>query len=815
MANLGHVSRIRISREKLQREYSELPIERTERILPFLAVLFFGIAIRDLTETAAQGQLPILSLSSAATGLILGCIWFRLRPAPRTRKEFLPSLTGILVVLDCLTRFALTGDPQVLGVSLILLASAGILLSPGSLLALWTALLGGWIVLAQTVLPVGQQTFALLYLVSATTLATIAFVLRFRQYQARQRRELKAIHQQASEAEMRNRFELAADATEDGLWFWDLVTNHFQVSPAWEALVGDDPRGFEHSPEDWFKRVHPSYAADLRRRLREFVQDPNQCGQFRHEHRIRRCDGSYFWALVRATAQRNSAGEAVALAGAHSDITPLLAVEQSLLEDIFEDTLTQLANRHCFMARLETAITELRSGHASKQFAVLFLDLNKFKSVNDTLGHLAGDQLLIAVAGRLRNCAGRSDLVSRFAGDEFCVLLKNVRSPEDAYSAARRIVGALGETFEIDGHKIQSGASVGIALSSRPFKDAEDLIQMADSAMYHAKAARTTHVEVFHESMRMEKNRAVAMKDHLENALHNGEFRLYYQPLISFRTGQIEGAEALIRWQRPENGLIAPAEFIPIAEQTELIHQIGDWALETACRQSQSWREAGLDPMRIAVNLSAKQLEDKSFPSRLSHLMRRHAVEPTSLELELTESALMDHDSARDALRRITESGVRAAIDDFGTGFSSLSYLRKLPFSTLKIDRSFLSDISEDTQADAITRNLITLAHDLKLSVVAEGVEKHRQLQFLKTESCDVMQGFLSGRPMPAEEFTRRAGEKTPWAFLEAGQVSEDSAGRLLALSQATGSGLEREAKDALSKINHLSPEPELVPETR
>ncbi len=809
MANLRNISRIRISRENLQRELFQLPARRTERLLPWLALLFVILAIR---EWVVSNQ--ALVLTSAVTGLLLGAASFRLRTLRDDQKWLLPPFTGFLIVLDCLVRFAITGTPQILALALILLASAGILLSPWWLLGLWTMLLGGWILLAKNLLPPEELFFSLLYLGSAILAASVAFILRFREYRSRQRQALEAIHQQATEAELRSRFELAADATEDGLWYWELATNRFQVSPAWEALIGDDPREFEQTPEDWFKRVHPSYVSDLRRRLQEYARSPNERGQFRHEHRIRRCDGTYFWGLVRATAQRNSAGEAVALAGAHSDITPLLAVEQSLLEDIFEDTLTQLANRHCFMARLETAITELRGGHGSKQFAVLFLDLNKFKSVNDTLGHLAGDQLLIAVAGRLRSCTGRSDLVSRFAGDEFCVLLKDIRSPEDAYNAGRRIVGALGEPFEVHGHKIQSGASVGIALSSRPFRDAEDLIQMADSAMYHAKAARTTHVEVFHEGMRMEKNRAVAMKDHLESALQNSEFRLFYQPLISFRTGHIEGAEALIRWQRPENGLIAPAEFIPIAEQTELIHQIGDWALETACRQSQAWNEAGLDPMRIAVNLSAKQLEDKSFPSRLSHLMRRHAVDPTSIELELTESALMDHDSARDALRRITESGVRAAIDDFGTGFSSLSYLRRLPFSTLKIDRSFLSDISEDTQADAITRNLITLAHDLNLSVVAEGVEEHRQFEFLKRQSCDVMQGFLAGRPMPAEEFTRLAERRTPWAFLQDG-VTEDSASRLLALSRATGATATSESEDTSSAAGRVNGELKLLGESR
>lgn len=469
---------------------------------------------------------------------------------------------------------------------------------------------------------------------------------------------------------------------------------------------------------------------------------------------MRRKDGTFVWTLARATAVRDSTGKAVALAGSHIEIGHLIQAEKSLLNEVFLDQLTGLPNRASFMGRLKMAVANYRQRQAGGSlFAVMFLDLNRFKIVNDSLGHLVGDELLKEVAARLRSSARPNDVVARFGGDEFVILLENLREPDEAMRVASRIQRALSVPFNIGGREIMSGASIGIALSSARFDSEDDLLRYGDIAMYHAKAHKRGDAQLFDDRMIEPATKLCRLQNDLARALERQELLLHYQPFLCLQTGKIVGTEALVRWQRSDGTLLYPSEFIPLAEEMGLINEIGEWVLKTASRQSYTWQQAGLAPLRMAVNLSAHQLQEKDFPQSVSRILNDSHIPLQCLELELTETAFMGAlDVAVGTLEQLQRKGVRMSIDDFGTGYSSLDYLRRFDFHSLKIDRCFVSDLTSDPKAAAIAKGIISLAHDLGLSVIAEGVELSDQMRFLSTHLCDQVQGYFIGRPMLPEQ---------------------------------------------------------------
>ena len=534
---------------------------------------------------------------------------------------------------------------------------------------------------------------------------------------------------------------LAVRGTQDGLWYWDLKADTFRFSSGWERLLGFEKGELSWDPNEWFSRVHPGYRAELQARITAHCQGESE--QFRYEHRMRRKDGSYFWVSARATVTRDSSGEALGLAGSHSDITALITVERQLLDDAFHDKLTGLPNRHFFMGRLDTAVEQKRQeGNGARLFAVMFLDLDRFKKINDTLGHQVGDQVLTCVARRLQDCVGPSDMVARLGGDEFVILLDCVQDAQEALRVGERISDALASPFEIDGSEVLSGASIGIALSRESFDATEDLVRFADLAMYQSKTQRKGRPELFHQRMKAQPTKSSSRQRELARALKQKEFLLHYQPYFDIQSGRILGVEALIRW-KPENLLLSPSDFIPLAEETGLIHEIGEWVLRTACAQSSAWQRAGIPPVQMAINVSAKQLQDTDFAQRVVTVLDETRLAPRWLNLELTESALMDtYEKAPGTLERLDSLGIGTSIDDFGTGYSSLNYLRRFNFQTLKMDRCFVSDISTNKKAAVIVKGLISLAHNLGISVIAEGVESHDQLRLLAAENCDKFRDF-------------------------------------------------------------------------
>ena len=437
------------------------------------------------------------------------------------------------------------------------------------------------------------------------------------------------------------------------------------------------------------------------------------------------------------------------------------AAEQEGRRQALYDTLTGLPNRVLFLARLQHTIERVRR-HPHERFAVLCLDLDHFKTFNDSLGHTLGDQLLTVIAQRLETCVLLGDTVARLGGDEFAILLlEDVLDVAAAVAVAERIQLALAAPLQLEEQELVLSASIGIAFSADGEQSPEDVLRDADIAMYRAKSGGRARQELFDQAMHARIMARVRLEADLRRAVERQEFVLQYQPLIDLADGAIVGVEALVRWQHPTRGFVSPADFIPLAEETGLIVPLGEWTLRTACRQARAWRVDGLPPLTVSVNLSARQFRLPGLTAMIAQILQQTGLEPESLELELTESSAMEDAAATTAtLQELRALGVQLALDDFGTGYSSLSYLKRFPLTTLKIDHSFIRDITSDPNDAAITKATIVMAHALGLTVLAEGVESVDQLAFLRAHGCDRAQGFFFSRPLSADAMAVELGQR-------------------------------------------------------
>ncbi len=562
----------------------------------------------------------------------------------------------------------------------------------------------------------------------------------------------------ASESALRKseeRYALAARGANDGLWDWDLVTGRVYYSSRWKAMLGHLGDEIGETVDEWFSRVHPG---DLEK-LREVVRAEQAGGSgeaFECECRMRHSDGTYRWVRCRGAAVQNGAGRPVRMAGSMSDITA---------GKVF-DPLTGLANRILFMDRLEREFTACQTNPA-EQFAVMFLDIDRFKLINDSLGHSAGDQLLIAMAERLKrgmrtevspSKPSSRDLAARLGGDEFAVLLCGLAAPAEALLVAQRILTELREPFGLGDRGIFCTVSIGIAPSGTLYQSAAEMVRDADTAMYAAKKKGRSRCEVFDQSMHARVAERLQIENDLRHAVENHEISLHYQPKVRLADRRICGFEALARWTHPLRGPISPVEFIPVAEEAGLIHDLDMWVLRQACSQMRQWHTAlPCDPpLSVSVNLSPRQFAQPDLVEQIAEVLRETGLEPSCLRLEITEGVLVDDGpAALGILTRLKNLGIGLKIDDFGTGYSSLAYLAQLPFDTLKIDRSFTLQLwGGDCNSD-IVKTILDMAHTLGMEVVAEGVEQSDQVTRLISMGCEFGQGFLFSRPVSAQDAER------------------------------------------------------------
>ena len=548
-----------------------------------------------------------------------------------------------------------------------------------------------------------------------------------------------------------------------GNWERNLETGELHWSEEIFRLFGVDPGSFTPTPEGFLARVHPQDRDVVGRSLQEALRGEKP---YSFDLRIQLPDGSVRFVHEEAEVQFAADGRPLRMAGTTQDISERKQAEDQIRFLAFYDGLTRLPNRLLFLEGLNLALAAAR--RQDRRLAVLFLDLDRFKRINDTLGHSMGDRLLQAVSERLKGSLRSSDTiargespsagdtVARLGGDEFIVLLTDMTRGEDAAKVARRILDALADPFRLDQQEVFITGSLGIGVFPHDGEDADTLLKNADTAMYHAKDAGRNGYQFYSGSMNAAAFQRLSLENNLRRALERDEFLLHFQPQVDVATGAIVGAEALVRWRHPELGLVSPADFIPLAEETGLILPIGEWVLRRACAQARAWRDAGYPPLHMAVNISGRQFRQQLLVRSVEQAVAAAGYDPHRLELEITESVLMrSAEETVRTLRDLKEMGSRISVDDFGTGYSSLNYLTRFPIDALKIDQSFIRDITTDPADAAITTAIIAMAAGLKLQVIAEGVETPEQVAFLRRQGCHLMQGYHFSRPVPAEGFEK------------------------------------------------------------
>lgn len=545
------------------------------------------------------------------------------------------------------------------------------------------------------------------------------------------------------------RYALALAGARDGIWDWDLVRGELHCSSRWRELLHLPDGDAVPTLSAWLERVHPDDRGGIDKALSAHLS--GETPYLEHEFRMKNGAGQMQWVLCRGLAVRDSALHATRLAGSITDISDRKETEARLVHDVLHDTLTGLPNRTLFLDRLDLALKQQRRD-PSRQFAVLFLDLDRFKAVNDSLGHAAGDELLIEFGRRLSMFLRPGDSVARLGGDEFAILLTDVAGLSDATRVAERIHELLARKFSVGDKDVYASASIGIALSEPRYEEPGDLLRDADLAMYRAKSNRNGSYTVFRSYMYESTLQRIELETDLRSALSRSELQVYYQPIVSLDEMQVIGFEALLRWFHPVRGAIEPEVFIPLAEKCGAIGSLSWWILGEACRQARSWQSSDpkLANLSMSVNVSSRLFSEPQFAARMAAILQETGLEPATLHLEITENALLQHESITIAeLTALQGIGVKFHLDDFGTGYSSLSYLNRFKYDTIKIDRSFIASMPDGVRSRPIVDALISLASVLGMGVIAEGVETREQAQKLRDLNCRVAQGYLFSRPLP------------------------------------------------------------------
>ncbi len=555
-------------------------------------------------------------------------------------------------------------------------------------------------------------------------------------------------------SESEERYALAVSGANDGLWDWDLKREEIYLSPRWKQILGYEEDEIGKDPDEWFGRIHPECQAEVKAKIDAHLKGITP--HFESEHRLCHKDNSYRWVLARGLVLFDEKGTPYRMAGSHTEITSRKLAEEKLRHDALYDALTGLPNRTLFADRLRNAI--LRSQRKkSERFAILYLDLDHFKLVNDSLGHNIGDILLQEVAKRLQKGLRAPDTVARLGGDEFGIILEGLSDIREVTQTADRVQGLLSDSFDLDGSEITTSASIGIIMDTGQYQDVDEYLRDADTAMYRAKAKGKARYEIFDQTMREQILLRLRLETDLRRAIEREELELYYQPIINLESGQILGFEGLLRWTHSEKGDIPPDVFIPIAEETGLSYRLGDWVVEEAARQLSLWQSEfeSLSTLQVSVNISGKQLANPHLVDQIKKTLEKFSLDPNFFSIEVTESSILQEiDAVVSILNQMKELGVKIQMDDFGTGYSSLSYLHKFPFDLIKIDRSFITGMINDASKISLIRTIILMAKELGKEIVAEGIEAFEELEVLVNLGCKHGQGFYISKPMSVSATT-------------------------------------------------------------
>lgn len=548
------------------------------------------------------------------------------------------------------------------------------------------------------------------------------------------------------------RYKLAVEGSNDGIWDWDMITDKAYISFKWKEMLNIPSCEFDSFEEIWYELIHPDDLNTFDKALTDYFD--KKTPYFICEYRLKTKDNDYIWVLTKGKAIRDNRGNPIRMAGSHTNITDKRLAEEKINHLAYYDVVTGLTNRTLFEEKINHCIS---STNANKEMlGLIYLDLDNFKNVNDTLGHAFGDLLLKNVASLLKRNANKNDIVARLSGDEFAIIMPKLDTLESINSLAENIKEDFQNPFILANQEVYVTVSMGLAIYPMDGEDLQTLLKNADTAMYCAKEKGKNSYEFYLHEMNLKVMEKLELQNDLRRAVKNNEFVVYYQPQVSMETSEIVGFEALVRWIHPVKGIISPFKFIPEAEEMGLISDIGEFVLRTACKQNKQWQELGYPPKIMAVNLSARQFQQKNLLNVIERVLEETQLDPRWLELEVTESICMnDLKFTIDTLNEFNAIGVTIALDDFGTGYSSLNYLKMLPIQCLKIDKSFVDNITHDEKELAIAKAITTLAHTMNLSIVAEGVETEAQFSVLKSLNCDKAQGYLFSRPLPAKDIER------------------------------------------------------------
>ena len=622
---------------------------------------------------------------------------------------------------------------------------------------LWTALsyfVGAGAAVAGVVLWETSQWWLL-------PLAGAPVYLTFRSYrmyvdriaaEKRHKEEVLRLHRDtvsALEAARRSeqRYALAAAGSNDGLWDWDIPNDALYCSERWKMMIGLAPDAEIATFDQWLQRAHEEDRPGLVQNMRAHLD--GECAQFEHEYRMEDARGGTRWVLCRGVAVRDDTGRPVRMAGSQTDISEQRRIRDSLAQAARHDALTDLPNRTLFSELLQRAIAQ-GARNSAHSYGVLFVDLDGFKLVNDSLGHVVGDRFLVAISQRLQAHLRPGDTLARLGGDEFAILAEDFGTPEDVCAIAERLQHALADPFQIDNHELFGSASIGIVIGGAQYRSVDALLRDADIAMYRAKAAGRGGYELFDPAMHASALKRLTVETELRRAIERKELTVFYQPIVDLPSSRISGFEALVRWVRPDGHVAPPSEFISVAEETGLIVPLTHQVLREACHQAAAWQQMFGHPLALSVNVSSKLFTHEDFIAYVEDAINESGLLPRSLQLEITESVLINHsDVVERNFERLRKLGVAVHLDDFGTGYSSLSYLQRYPVDALKLDKSFVARMGT-SEKDGVGSAIVKLARELGMGLIAEGVETVQHAEQLRRLDCPHAQGYLFSEPLTA-----------------------------------------------------------------